>query len=253
MSSSMRARLFAIGFVAFAFAFAFALAACDKPEHRISNYPVLVRAYDDVGKPLQGLSVVARGRDLGTTEATGEKLFTLQGTEGQRVDLSATCPVGYDGPRERPLLLLKRLQSLEQQGVQPIELNLTCDAKQHLAMVAIRTGKPGIPVLLRGQVVAQTSSSGTAHVFLKEDVGNAFQLQLDTQQKQELRPESPERIFNISQRDSFTIWDQPFEEEKKKPVLPPKRVWKKKPRVDAPPPPPPPPPKIIPTRLGEAR
>jgi len=225
-------------------------AACDKPQNRVSPYPVLVRAVDDVGKPLPGVALLVAGRELGATEASGEKLLTMQGTEGQRIDFSAGCPSGYDGPRERPTLLLKRVQSLEMPGIQPIELNLTCDAKEHVSLVAIRTGRAGIPIRLRGQQVAQTSESGTAHVYLKEPVGNAFQLTLDTNAMELLRPESPKRIFNIAQRDTFTVWDQPFEEEKRPPPPPAKRKWKRKARPEAPPPPPPEPPKKhIPERL----
>jgi hypothetical protein len=234
---------------ALAFALVCAAPACDKGESRVSSYPVLIHALDDLGKPLPGLRLMAAGQGLGATDASGDRLLSLQGSEGQRVDLSAECPAGYDGPREHPYLLLKHVQSLQAPGLQPIELNLTCAAKEHISLVAIRTGRAGIPVKLRGQAVAQTSSSGTTHVVLKEPVGDQFQLTLDTSAQSGLRPESPTRIFTVGQRDAFAVWDQPFEEEKKPPPAAPKKKHKPKAKVAEPPPPPAPPPKHIPERL----
>jgi hypothetical protein len=222
-----------------------AMSACDRIGARISNYPVLVRASDDLGQPLANVQLSAAGHDLGATEPTGTRLLNLPGTEGERVQFSASCPAGYDGPRERPVLLLKRIQSLESPGIQPIELSLTCDAKEHVSLVAIRTGHAGLPVKLRGQTVALTSTTGTAHVMLREPIGNAFQLTLDTGEQADLRPGSPTRMFTIAQRDGYTVWDQPFEMAPKPPPPPKKRV-KHKPAAPAPPPPPP---KHIPERL----
>jgi len=222
---------------------------CDNPGNRVSTYPVLIRAVDDTGKPLAGLQLSAAGRDFGATEASGDRLLSLQGTEGERVNFVATCPTGYDGPRERPLLLLKRVQSLQAPGIQPIELGLTCDAKEHVALVAVRTGRAGVPIKLRGQAVALTSATGSAHVLVKERVGTSFQLTLDTNEAGDLRPESPTRMFSITQRDAFTVWDQAFVEEKKAPPVE-KKKWKRKvkaaPVVEAPAPPPP---KHVPERL----
>ena len=227
-----------------------AATACQDVGSRVSSYPVLVHAYDDGSNPLPGVQIAGLGRELGATEESGDRLMTLQGTEGQRISLSATCPAGYAGPREQPVLLLKRVQSLQAPGIQPIEVSLTCDAKEHISIVAIKTGRAGIPINLRGQAVALTSSSGSAHVMLREPVGTTFQLTLDTSAAEDLRPESPTRMFTIGQRDAFTVWDQPFAQEKKPPPPPVKKKWKRKaPAPPAEPPPPPPPPRHIPERL----
>jgi hypothetical protein len=212
--------------------------ACCRGEGRVSSYPVLIHALDDVGKPLPGVQLSAAGHAFGATKAFGDRLLSLQGTEGQRVDLSAKCPAGYDGPREPPFLLLKRVQSSQTPGLQPIELTLTCAAKEHIALVAIRTGRAGIPVKLRGQAVAQTSFSGTTHVVLTEPVGSQFELTLDTSGQSGLRPESPTRIFTVAQRDGFAVWDQPFDEGKRQPRAAPQKQHKAKakPQAAAPPP-----------------
>jgi len=209
-----------------------------------------VRAVDDLDNPLPGVALRIGAVALGVTDASGQRNLSIPGSEGQRVDVVATCPVGYEGPREPPTLALKRVQNLQGSGTQPIELRLICEAKEHVEVVAVRSGQPGLPILLRGQQVAYTSSTGTAHVLVRDAVGSSFQLTLDTGAKPELRPESPTRMFTVAQRDAFSVWDQPFEVEKK--VTPKKRAKHKRGRVldTAPPvPPPPPPPRHIPERL----
>jgi len=102
-------------------------------------------------------------------------------------------------------------------------------------VIAVRAGQPNLPVLIRGEVVAQTGASGTAHVLLKERAGSAVRLTLDTSSSPRLRPASPTRIFTVAGKDDFAVWDQPFD-------LIAKKVPKKKD-------PPPPPPKHVPYRM----
>jgi hypothetical protein len=191
-----------------------ALCGCKGLHSKVSDYPVLVRAADDLGKPLANVQLSAAGKPLGATELSGERSLSLPGTEGQRVELTAVCPPGYTGPRERPVLLLKRAQTPQTPGLAAIELSVTCDASEHVSVVAIRTGQPNVPVLLHGQAVALTSTTGTAHVVVREAPGSAFQLTLDTSAKHNLHPQNPARMFTVAQRDAFAVWDQPLELEK---------------------------------------
>jgi hypothetical protein len=218
------------------------------PESQTSSYPVIVRALDDLDAPLPGVALSITGINLGVTDANGQRTLSIPGSEGQQVAVAATCPAGYEGPRERPLVSLKRVQDLQGSGTRPIELRLVCESKEHVEVVAVRAGHPGLPILLRGQPIAQTSSTGTAHVMVRDAVGTSFQLTLDTAAKPELRPESPTRIFTVNQRDAFSVWDQPFEVEKKV-AAPKKRGRHKKAVAEAPAAPPPPPPRHIPERL----
>lgn len=222
-----------------------AVGGCTQDAAQGSSYAVMVRAVDDLGRPLAGVQLSAAGVGLGATDASGQRTLSIPGTEGQRVDLVARCPERYTGPRERPAFLLKHVRNL-QGGVsdQPIEVNLTCDATDHVAVIAIHTEHGGLPVLLRGQAVAQTSEAGTAHVMVREPVGNSFQLTLDTSANPHLRPESPTHMFTVTHQDAFSVWDQPFELEKVAP-----RRKRRRPKRPSAPPPPPPPPKHIPERL----
>ena len=225
------------------------LGGCPGDDAKTATYAVVVRATDDLGQPLADVQLSAEGVNLGATDASGQRAMSMPGAEGQRIDLVAQCPQSYTGPRERPAFLLKHVRDLNG-GIsdRPIEVNLTCDATNHVALVAVHTAHAGLPIMLRGQPVARTSEAGTAHVMLREAVGTSFQLTLDTADQPLLRPESPTRMFTVTQQDAFTVWDQPFELEK--PAPKPKRRRRRVKRTPAEPPPPPPPPKHIPERLN---
>lgn len=194
-----------------------AASACSAGGTQSSRYTVLVRVADGLGQALSGVKLSAAGVDLGATDAMGQRTLSLPGTEGERVDLSAVCPPGYTGPRERPAFLLDRVRDARGEPTdQPIVVSLTCDASSHVALVAVQTGQPGMTILRGGQPVAQTSSAGTAHVMLREAPGTPIALTLDTSDKPELRPQSPTRTFTVTTQDAFAVWDQTFERERKR-------------------------------------
>lgn len=193
-----------------------AASSCNQSVTESASYPVLVRALDEVGRPLPGVQLAAAGKALGVTDDRGEHALRMPGEEGQRVDLAATCPPSYSGPRERPAFLLKRVRDAQgEPSDQPIEVALTCNANEHIALVAVQTGQAGLPIMLRGQVVAQTSELGTAHVMVREPTGKSFQLTLDTSARPELRPDNPSHLFTVTHQDAFAVWDQPFEQDKR--------------------------------------
>jgi hypothetical protein len=186
-----------------------ASSACGQGSGQEQSFPLLVRAVDDTGKPLADVALAAGPTPLGVTDSTGQRRATLAGSEGQRVGLQAQCPSGYEGPREQPAV------SLAHTGVAPLEVRVTCAAHERYAVVAVRTGQPGLAILLHGEPVARTSEEGTAHVLVREPPGQSFQLTLDTESRPDLRPESPTHAFTVAQDDGYSIWDQPFERAKR--------------------------------------
>ena len=188
-----------------------ATVGCNAGGAQAETFGVRVRSVDDYGSPLPNVQLALSGTSLGATDAAGQREFRVPGKEGQRVELSAACPATFHGPRERPTLLLQRAPD---GADKPSELVLTCEANEHVAVVAVKT-QPGLPIVMHGQTVARTGPSGTAHVMLREPPGSAFQLTLDTAGRPELRPENPSRVFTVTQRDAFAVWEQPFETGKK--------------------------------------
>lgn len=207
-------------------------AGCKAPAARVSSYGVRVVARTDADDPLAGVRVALAGRELGATDAQGTLETAVTGREGQLIALEAHCPEHYSGPAEQPSLLLKSFESIDPAATRSTTLEVTCSADERLALVAIRTGQAGIPVLLRGVVVAHTSAGGTAHVSVRQAAGSSFQLTLDTKEQPDLRPASPTRLFAVAPRDDFAVWDQRFERQEK-PVVKRKRVVK--PAAAAPP------------------
>jgi hypothetical protein len=190
--------------IGFVIATAALVGACStKP----ADFPVLVRALDDQGGAVANVELAVAGSARGVTDPAGQRMLSLPGKEGDRLLFVATCPLNYDAPAQQPALVLKR-----NADAQPMELKVVCPSKEHVAVVAVRTGQTGagVPILLRGQQVALTSATGTAHVLVREPVGTAFQLTLDTGAKPGLRPASPTREFTVPERDGFTVWDQPL-------------------------------------------
>ena len=211
-----RATLSAAALCALAVPAVIAAVGCNQGVTESSTYAVLVRATDEVGRPLPGVQLSAAGQALGITDDRGQHALRMPGVEGQRVDLAATCPSGHAGPRERPAFLLQRVRDAQgEPSDRAIEVSLTCQATEHVALVAVQTGQAGLPILLRGQVVGQTSELGTAHVMVREPIGKGFQLMLDTSARPELRPDNPTRLFSVTHQDAFAVWDQPFEQEKR--------------------------------------
>ncbi|MDD9945144.1 MAG: hypothetical protein OXU20_29145 [Myxococcales bacterium] len=218
---------------------------CEPPATQQSVYDVLVVAESDEGEPLAGLRFFVNQEPAGVTDAAGKLALKLAGTDGQRLPVRALCPEGFDEPTHRRALVLQTFASLGQGGSAHTRVAVTCHAKQRTSVVAVKTGKPDIPIVHRGKVLARTNSSGVAHVQLTMPRDSRFRLKLATDAVPRLRPQNPTRMFEASTEHGWTVWNQPFEKlEEPKPPKPVKRRRrrKKKPAPAAPPTPPPRPP-----------
>lgn len=214
------------------------LAGCGNSARQSESFPVRLLAFDDQGDALAGVSVALGARALGTTAEAGTLEIQLQGREGERVELRTSCPQGFAEPSEQPSLTLKRFQSVDPNADRFTTLRVVCARSTHVALIALRAGKPDLPILLRGEEVARTSATGTAHVIVENAPGTQFQLTLDTRKNPDLRPQSPTRMFSVSASDEFAVWDQAFAE-----------APKPKPRARKKTAPAPEPPKLVPYRL----
>ena len=187
------------------------IAGCKLASQPAPTYPVRVMATSDEGEPLAGVQVAADGKALGSTDKNGEILASLDGTEGQKIQLSFTCPEHYESGGTALSLMLRSFASVDQSGPQHTTVQVQCAPSEDRKVIAVRAGQPNLPVMLHGEVVAHTGSGGTAHVLLKERAGSSVRLTIDTSSAPGLRPESPTRMFAVSAKDDFAVWDQPFE------------------------------------------
>jgi hypothetical protein len=201
-----------------------ALFGCNEAGKQAERYPVRLLAFDDQGEKVAGVAIAFGDQALGSTAQSGMLELELAGGEGDRVQLQASCPEGFAEPSEQPSLTLMRFQSVDPEADRFTTLRVVCARSAHIAVVALRSGQPDLPVLLRGEEVARTSSTGTAHVIVENAPGTQFQLTLDTSQKPDLRPHSPTRMFSVGAGDDFSVWDQAFAQAPK----PKPRVRKKR-------------------------
>ncbi|HVH42032.1 MAG TPA: hypothetical protein VM925_06800 [Labilithrix sp.] len=167
----------------------------------------------DPGRRLANVDVLSGGVSLATTDEWGHASITLQGSEGDIVELDVSCPAGHQPPP--PLrVALRRLS----EGSPSPRFDARCAPIERTVVVGIRAenGK-NLPIQHLGKVVARTDEAGVAHVVLQVKPNEQVTFQLDTQEggrKSVLRPENPTLTFIAKDRDDFVVLDQRFEIER---------------------------------------
>lgn len=176
-----------------------------------------VRVESDPGRPLQGADLIYNGQKVGTTGADGVGKLKLGGRDGESFDIIVSCPQGYASPDRPVQVILKRLAD----PTKSPEYSASCPPSTRTVVVAVRADNGGnVPVTFLGREVARTDDSGAAHVMLKLQPGEQFELTLDTRDKtnEGLRPQNPVASFVVGQRDDVFTFDQKFDREVKRPV-----------------------------------
>lgn len=183
------------------------------------RFPVTFVAVSDPGVPLAGVTVTANGSPVpGATDAQGLLHVFLTGPEGSPVQIGARCPEGYRQPTALPMLVLRRVVSLDPAARdRGLQVSIACPPLQRHGVVVVRAGgdrpQPNVPVMIDGREVARTDASGAAHVALDMPPGGTFQVVLATAALPQLRPRDPPRTFTFPDHDEIFVFDQPFEVE----------------------------------------
>jgi len=188
-----------------------ALLGCEE-ERPPPTYRVTFIATSD-GDPLAAVRVIADGTPLGDTGEDGTLGVTLQGREGQAVAVSAQCPQGHRAPEQLPLLTLRSFRGVDPTAAdRGIEMTIACPPSDRIAAVVIRaSGQPDLPVMMRGREVARTDESGVAHLMLTESPNTTFRVELDTTEREDLRPQNPGATFTLPDSNEIFLYDQPFQ------------------------------------------
>lgn len=174
------------------------------------------RSDDD---PLAGVQVIADGQPLGETGPDGTLRTDLTGREGQSVAVNAQCPEGHRAPEPLPLLTLRSFRGLDPAAAERgIEMTISCPPAERTAAVVIRTGDEGgdLPVLMGGREVTRTDESGVAHLVMQLRPHSTFRLQIDTSDRENLRPQNPGATFTVPDADEIFLYDQPFQVKRKR-------------------------------------
>jgi hypothetical protein len=189
--------------------------ACGAPPPRL--YPITIRVQDEDMAPLSGAAVKANGEQLGMTSRNGLLQIRLKGAEGDMQSVSIRCPDGYRTVNETRSVTLRSFSDIANGlAAKGPTLNWQCEPAERLAALVVRaSGQPNIPVRLHGRELTRTGSDGTAHTLLRLPPGSNLRVALDTTARPELRPQSPERIFQVEDRDTIFTFDQQFIESKR--------------------------------------
>lgn len=177
-----------------------------------------LRVYSDPGKPVANAELMFAGKKIASTDATGLGQLKLAGRDGDPFDITVVCPTGYASPDKPIQVILKRLADTSKNP----EYAASCPPTVRKVVVAVRAdGGPNLPVTYLGREVARTDESGAAHVLLKLQPGEQFDLMLTTTEKQNeaLRPQNPVASFAVGPKDDVFTFDQKFERDA------PKRVY----------------------------
>ncbi|HSN99539.1 MAG TPA: hypothetical protein VLS89_14695 [Candidatus Nanopelagicales bacterium] len=170
---------------------------------------ITVRVESDPGRPLGGADLIYNGQTVSQTGPDGVGKLKLGGRDGELFDIRVVCPQGYASP-ERPIQVM--LRRLADPSKSP-EYSATCPPSTRSVVVAVRAeGGADLPVTYLGREVARTDESGAAHVLLKLQPGEQFELMIDTREREaELSPRSPMQSFAVGQRNDVFTFDQKFE------------------------------------------
>lgn len=170
-----------------------------------------VRVNSDPGRPLANADILFHGRKIATTGADGLGQLKLGGRDGDSFDITVSCPQGYASPEKPIQVILKRLAD----GKSP-EYAAACPPSTRTIVVAVRADNgPNLPVTYLGREVARTDDSGAAHVLLKLQPGDQFDLALNTTERVGIRPQNPVASYVVGQRDDVFSFDQRFEQDLK--------------------------------------
>lgn len=212
-----------------------ALVACSAPHPE--HFAISVLARDAADQPVEDVRAWLDGRDLGLSDALGTIATTLQAHEGDVVSLAIACPPGYrsDVPtRSVPLRGVEHASGSKR----AIAIHVRCERATVLAPLVVFATGPGelsFPVVVDGETIGQTDTSGAAHALLEIEPGGAARVRLDTSARPELRPASPTHVLPIESADSILLVAQPFEAAARR--LPRKRLTSLAPSFAEPAPP----------------
>lgn len=200
-----------------------ALPACKSLENPPpAPFFVYVRVEGDPGTPLPGATVSRGSKLLATAGPDGRAMLTLNGNDGDNIDVVVKCPETFQSPTKPTAIKLTRFSDAKRVP----EYLVSCPPMFRHVVVAVRAENgANLPVKYLDREVARTDASGAAHFVLDLAPGGQFQVALDTTESPKIKPQNPARVFSVGQADAVMVFDQKFAVERPVPVyMGPRRV-----------------------------
>jgi hypothetical protein len=182
------------------------LVACAGGARESRKYPFTLLGESDPNEPLAAVQLMRNGKKVAETSADGLAEFTLLGDEGQRVALTAACPIGTTA-YERELTTTLRTYANQKY---PEVLVRCAPNERELTVVAMFENGPNLPIQHRLKTLAVTDKDGVAHFALRGKPGETFELVINTDEQQGLRPANPAAALTIGGRDDAQMLERSF-------------------------------------------
>ena len=190
---------------------------CSDPAVESAKQPFVadVVVTTDPGRGMLGAELVAGGRTLATTDASGRARVSFAGAEGDAIEIAVRCPTGFQSPPETIGVSLHRLAA----GSRVPTFAARCAPLARTVVVGIRADNgANLAVTYLGKEVGRTDAWGAAHVVLSVKANETVTLGLDTSgagtKQARLRPESPTLTFVAPDKDDFVTLEQKFDVER---------------------------------------
>jgi len=182
-----------------------------EPSH--DPFEILVSVVSDPGVALPGAAILSGNRVVGRTSEGGSAKLSIDGNEGDQVELSIRCPADYDSPAAPLVVSLKRFAA----GSRPPQFEARCPPTTRTLVVGIRAENgPNLPVVYLGQVAAQTDESGAAVFMTKVKPADKVEVTLSTSEAAPgVKPQNPTLTFVAKDQDDFVVLEQAFTVPKK--------------------------------------
>lgn len=191
------------------------LASCQPRSAPVPAIEVVFAVESDPGLRLGDVHVALEGETLGKTDSNGLLRAKVDGKPGQRFRVAHVCPAGHVAPSGPKFLRLRRFDGVGESQPEALKITLRCKPEKRLAVFIVRA-KNGVdlPVLLNGQTVAQTNSSGVAQFSTSARPGTDFVVEIDTRSRPQLSPQRPTHLRMLPDADEIFVVHQSFEHPK---------------------------------------
>lgn len=184
------------------------------------SFEILLTAKADDGQPVSGVTFRSGNSLIGTSDERGRATATIQGSDGDAVPITVTCPDGYVSPEDQPTLRLTHVRRVSQADTSMLNFDAVCTKRMREIVVVVRTNNaPILPVDIAGRSAGETDSNGNAHFKLQLDRDvRTLSVSVGTTSAPMLRPQNPSRVFDLDGRDAILLVEQSFTIDRKRAV-----------------------------------
>lgn len=177
-----------------------------------SRFAVEFLVTNDDGNALAGTGIAAGMASLGKTGSDGRLRVELDGLDGQVLPISVSCPQGYTNLDKVASLRLTHTRRVNEVGFQATHFESTCTRNVREIVLVVRAeGGSGLPLQIDGRLAGTTDTDGIAHVLVRADRNlKALNVSLNTSDRQDLKPRSPSRTYELAGNDAVLVFDQAF-------------------------------------------